>query len=321
MSLVGTARTNTATDAELVHAARTGDATSLGLLLERYRASLYAAALQILGRRSAAEDAVHETFVVALQRLDDLRDPAAVGGWLHAVARNVCRMELRRRPGELLLAEPELDATERASAPSIEQEIERLALRDWVWAALEELSEPLRLTAMLRYFARVSSYDEIAVLCGVPIGTVRSRLNQARLKLADAMLDAAARAGGDARVITRARTREFVRVNDEMNRRQSHETLLAMCRPDVTVAIQGRMRLRGRDRYARNLEDQLEAGVQMRLTRVIAGRGVTIVEGEFQNRADDPLHCPPETTQVFLDSGGESHTILVHLADRGTESR
>jgi hypothetical protein len=90
------------TDAELVEAARRGDAASLGLLLERYRAPHYGLALRMLGHGQNAQDAVHDTFLVALRKLDLVRDPAAVGGWLHSILRNVCRMQLRARQGELL---------------------------------------------------------------------------------------------------------------------------------------------------------------------------------------------------------------------------
>ncbi len=66
-------------DAEFVRAAQGGDATSLGFLLERYRAPLYGLALQILGRGPDAQDAVHDTFLVALRKIDQVHEPAAVG--------------------------------------------------------------------------------------------------------------------------------------------------------------------------------------------------------------------------------------------------
>jgi DNA-directed RNA polymerase specialized sigma24 family protein len=85
-----------ASDAELVHCALDGDAASFGVLLGRYRASLYARALGYLGQPEDAADAVQETFLLALTRLGQVRDPEAIGGWLHAVLRSVCAMELRR---------------------------------------------------------------------------------------------------------------------------------------------------------------------------------------------------------------------------------
>lgn len=71
------------TDAELAIAARGGDCTCLGVLLERHRARLYAAALRVLGFRPEAEDAVHDRFLIALRHIGDLKDPQAIVGWLH----------------------------------------------------------------------------------------------------------------------------------------------------------------------------------------------------------------------------------------------
>jgi DNA-directed RNA polymerase specialized sigma24 family protein len=78
-------------DAALASLAQGGDVEALAVLLERYRPSLYAAAVGLLGNRADALDAVQDTFVVALLRLADLRDANAARAWLHAVLRNLCR--------------------------------------------------------------------------------------------------------------------------------------------------------------------------------------------------------------------------------------
>src|SRR5262252_3035427 len=79
--------TSPVSDAELASLARGGEVEALAALLERYRPSLYAAAIGLLRNRDDALDAVQETCVVALARLGVLRDPEAAGGWLHAVLR------------------------------------------------------------------------------------------------------------------------------------------------------------------------------------------------------------------------------------------
>ena len=84
-------------DARLLLAARRGDAASLGVLLESYRPRLLAVAVRLLGDYGRAEDAVQETFVVALRQRGGVRDPGAFGGWLHTVLRNVCLTALRGR--------------------------------------------------------------------------------------------------------------------------------------------------------------------------------------------------------------------------------
>jgi RNA polymerase sigma-70 factor (ECF subfamily) len=120
---------------------------------------------------------------LALLRLGDLRDPAAARGWLHRVVRNMCLMRLRQRR-EIVTTDIEVPDT----VPGPEQVLDQDAMRDWVWQALDRLSPDERVTVMLRHFTRCSSYEAIAQITAVPVGTVRSRLNRARSRLADALL-------------------------------------------------------------------------------------------------------------------------------------
>ena len=122
-------------DASLVRRAQAGDVSGLGELLERHRALLHAVAVGMLGHGSQAEDAVHDTFVIALRRIGDLRDPAAARAWLLAILGNVCRAQLRRA-----MPEPMADVPEPSAGMPVEAAIDRLVLRDWVWAALDRLS-------------------------------------------------------------------------------------------------------------------------------------------------------------------------------------
>src|SRR5262245_57271450 len=83
-------------DTERASLACAGEVEALAGLLERYRPSLYAGAIQFLRSRDDALDAVQETSLIALARIGSVRDPEAIGGWLHAVLRNACLMRLRR---------------------------------------------------------------------------------------------------------------------------------------------------------------------------------------------------------------------------------
>jgi RNA polymerase sigma factor (sigma-70 family) len=233
----------TLSDAELVRAAQNGDAASLGHLLERQRAPLYALALRMLGRGPEAQDAVHDVFLVALCRIDQLRDPEAVGGWLRAILHNACVSRLRKGQLELLTDEaPAGYAERRAHEPSAEEAIERLAMREWVWTALSELPEVLRVTAMLRYFGSYASYEEISSILGVPVGTVRSRLNQVKVKLAEVLLQTAGLEHTDARQLTESEARFFTAAFDEYNRGQGYELFAGAfsddpfrCPPDISM--------------------------------------------------------------------------------------
>jgi RNA polymerase sigma-70 factor (ECF subfamily) len=293
-------------DASLVRQAQAGDVAGLGELLERHRALLHAVAVGMLGIGPQAEDAVHDTFVIALRRIGDLRDPAAARAWLLAVLGNVCRAQLRRATPE-----PMADLPEPAGDMPVEAAIDRLALRDWVWAALDRLSPELRLAVVLRYFSGASAYDAIADLCGVPVGTVRSRLNAARNQLADALLETAAeRHPGPARELAVATGVAMT----ALQRTGDPSVLDDVLRPDLSFRLSDRVERHGRADYAAAMARDLEDGVSARVRNVVTGADLTVVELWLDNPPDQPLHCPPATTQVHFHDGRMTRRIVAHYA-------
>ena len=278
-------------DAGLVHSALGGDVASFSALLDRYRASLYARALVYLGQPEDAADAVQETFLFALTRLGQVRDPEAVGGWLHAVMRSVCAMELRRPARRVTVTEID------NHVPAAQDAVEQLALRDWVWAALEDLPEPLRLVTLLRFFGRGHSYAEIAQLCGVPVGTVRSRLHQAKAELGARLLAEAGRTPrGDAGWAQRVRASYLSLAG------RDPDPYVAMFAPDADIAASGLV-VQGRDQIRAMCEQDLDDGTGTRLVDVVSSAAITVIESKFVNPPDDPQHCPPAVTQVLFHDG------------------
>jgi RNA polymerase sigma-70 factor (ECF subfamily) len=78
-----------------------------------------------------------------------------VGGWLQAVLRNCCLLQLRRGRHEVPSDQLEMPT----SAPGPEEAMEQLALRSWIWTALEAIGEEERLTLLLRHFTRCQSHS------------------------------------------------------------------------------------------------------------------------------------------------------------------
>jgi RNA polymerase sigma-70 factor (ECF subfamily) len=275
-------------DASLVRQAQAGDVAGLGELLERHRALLHAVATGMLGAGSQAEDAVHDTFVIALRRIDDLRDPAAARAWLLAILGNVCRAQLRRATPV-----PMAEVPEPSAGMPVEAAIDRLALRDWVWTALDRLSPPLRHAVVLRYFSGASSYDAIADLCGVPVGTVRSRLSAARTQLADALLGTAAEPhpgpGRELAVATGVAMTALQRTGDT-------SLVDDVFRADLRFRMADRVERQGRDAYAARIVRDLEDGVNARVRNVVVGADLAVIELWLDNPPDRPLHCPPAAT-------------------------
>src|SRR5215212_732417 len=303
-------------DAELARMAQGGDAASLGILLERYRAPLYALALRILGRRPEAQDAVQDTFLIALRKIGQLRKPEAVGGWLYAILRSVCLTCLRKDQGEILFGELPLVHERKSTEPSAEESIDRLAMTEWVWTALATLPETLRITAMLRYFGSYSSYEELSAILGVPVGTVRSRLNQVKVKLGDALLETAGLAHDEAYRITEIQARYLEAATEELNRGQGYEMLASGFAPDVVWTFSDGSVHRGRAFLATFFEEDLEHGIKLHLTNVIASKDVTVMEGDFENPLDNPFHCPPATSLVYFYRDGRIHRVHQHYAPR-----
>ncbi|MEV0404040.1 RNA polymerase sigma factor [Actinoallomurus sp. NPDC050550] len=145
--------------------AQAGDAAALGSLLARHRAGMFAVALSVLRDRDESEDAVQDASILALARIGDLRDPAAIGPWLKMIVRNVCRKRPRVTTPILTGGLPV------ANSVDPQELLERHALRDWVWHAIGQLSQPLRVVALLRYFSSVTRYEEIAAGHRRPSGT------------------------------------------------------------------------------------------------------------------------------------------------------
>src|SRR5438045_1333998 len=96
----------TATSADLVTAYLAGDRDALGALYDRFAPSLYDTAAAMLSDRDEAADVVQDTFLVAAERMGQLRDPDRIKAWLFAIARHeIYRRTKRRRrvtPSELV---------------------------------------------------------------------------------------------------------------------------------------------------------------------------------------------------------------------------
>ncbi|WFE99744.1 sigma-70 family RNA polymerase sigma factor [Micromonospora sp. WMMD964] len=297
-------------DAELVALAQAGDAAALGALLARHEAGMRAVAVSILGYGPDAEDAVQDAMLMALRRIGELRDPSAVGPWLRAIVRNNSRMTLRR-PRAVPVAEPEWFARP-ADTPTPEEALDRGAMRDWVWHAIGQLSEPDRLVTLLRYFSDASSYEQIAAVCGIPVGTVRSRLSHARRALSDGLRTAASAAHTDVTASNESRWREGRDVIATAMGGDFDRVVRDSWWPDAEMIVPGGLR-GGRDLAVEGMNRDLTAGVRQRLRNVVSSGDVLIWETDLISPADDPEHCPPSALWLqVLREGRVRRFTLFH---------
>ncbi len=177
------------------------DAQLAEWLEEGYVPSFRTACL-ILGNRSDAEEAVQEAFLRAWRFRDSLADVPNIRPWLYRVVVNSCYSKLRREiPHRDRRAGDEPLAHVAAEGVGPEASAERGEVADTVLAALARLPLSLRVPVVLRYYADLSERD-IARAIGRRQGTVKSRLHEARRRLAaDPALSSLARVGEETPVV------------------------------------------------------------------------------------------------------------------------
>ncbi len=168
-------------DSELVDAIRSGETEALGTLYDRHAARLLPAALGILRNRRDAEDLIHDVFVEAWQNAHSYdASRGTVYGWLaiRLRSRAIDRLRSLQKAAKYLQAvhdEQQGDAVVRDKA-SLGADCERAR------HALHSLPAKQREVVELGYF-RGMTCSEIATRCGIPLGTVKSRLSGALSRL------------------------------------------------------------------------------------------------------------------------------------------
>jgi len=162
---------------------RAGGADLEGLLVEGYGRA-YRTAYLILRHPADAEEAVQEAFLRVWRFRDALPSGDGIQPWLYRVLVNTCYSQLRREVPrrERAAGDGALDALP-AAGPTPEVAATAASTADVVIDALADLPEPLRVPAVLRYWTGLSE-KEIAVAIRRRPGTVKSRLHEARRRLA-----------------------------------------------------------------------------------------------------------------------------------------
>jgi RNA polymerase sigma factor (sigma-70 family) len=148
-------------------------------LAECYPQSVRTAYL-ILGNRLDAEDAVQESFLRAWKFRDSLSKESSFKPWLYRVVVNTCNSKLRQ---EIPHRDRRINDVNLIDVSMKDDVSSRIALSNDVMSALRDLPVHLRVVVVLRYYADLSERD-IAIAIGRKQGTVKSRLNEARTRLA-----------------------------------------------------------------------------------------------------------------------------------------
>jgi RNA polymerase sigma-70 factor (ECF subfamily) len=176
-----------AEESSLVEACQSGDAAAFDSLVAKYASQVYNLAYRMVGDPEEAEDVAQLVFIRVFRSIGSFRGKASFTTWLYRVATNVCLDELKRRKRRPVPTEwPQDGEAEPESPPDIGGDPEASVLRrerqELVQRAIQSLPETQRVVIIL-YDLQGLSYEEIAAALGATLGTVKSRLNRARLAL------------------------------------------------------------------------------------------------------------------------------------------
>ena len=176
----------------LVAAARGGDEGAFETLVRLYEKRVFALAVRMCGSREDAAEASQEAFLAAWQGLAFFRGESSFSTWLYRLTSNACVDLLRREGRHRAAAGPSLDDEEAGldvpdQTLSPQDEAERRELREAIDRGLEALTPEHRQVLVLREMHQLS-YDEIADVLSLDVGTVKSRISRARKQLRNFLL-------------------------------------------------------------------------------------------------------------------------------------
>jgi len=184
-------RSNSESDTDLYRAVAQGSGEAMATIYQRHGPLIYRFSFRISQDQSIAEEVTQDVFL-ALLRQSDRFDPAraALSTWLCGIARRLVWKQLERRQRHLLIDLPE----ESGEAESLEGDPDVTLSRNEAVAAvqrgLDTLPVQLKEVIVLCEFEEMK-YEDAALVVGVPVGTIRSRLHRAKARLALALGGAA----------------------------------------------------------------------------------------------------------------------------------
>jgi RNA polymerase sigma factor (sigma-70 family) len=172
-------------DIEIIDHVRRGARNFYTQIIDRYKDKSMSLALRILRNREEAEEAIQDAFIRAYNALNSFEGTSQFGTWFYRILYNVCLTRLSRRTKQSLENEYDDDReyeTTEPVAPGWADEFEMNDMIAFVKKTIDLLPAKYSAIVSLFYFQELS-YDEIARVTELPIGTVKTHLFRARTLL------------------------------------------------------------------------------------------------------------------------------------------
>ena len=174
-------------DEQLMLLFQGGDENAYIELVNRYKDKLINFIFNYLGDFESSEDVVQDTMIKLYQKKHYYKEIAKFSTWLYTIAKNLANTELRKRKLRKTTLLSQFSKDDKtydlpSDDPEIGQEIQTDIVNKIIKNAVDQLSEKFKIVIVLRDIQGLS-YEDISEIINVPIGTVKSRINRARLQL------------------------------------------------------------------------------------------------------------------------------------------
>ena len=181
------------TDEMLISRFQSGDENAYVELVNRYKDKLTNFVFYFLKDEEHSEDIVQETFIRLYQKKHYYKEIAKFSTWIYTIARNLANTELRKKSRTKIMYLSQMsnykkDYDLKSSDPELNKNIENEFLMKEIHAAIDKLPENYKSVIVLRDIQGLD-YEQISNIIGVPLGTVKSRINRARLQLQADLMD------------------------------------------------------------------------------------------------------------------------------------
>lgn len=179
------------TDHELVAKSLQGNEKAFAELVRRHHSTAYAVVRGVLGDRDDVDDVVQLVYIKVYRGLAGFRGEARLSTWIYQIARNEAINAVKKRRLDTTPIEDVVLAASDGARP--DAMVHQGELSDHMESAMQRLDENQRMALELRYMGE-RSYEEIADVMGVPLGTVKTYIHRGKAELKRVM---ARRAAGD----------------------------------------------------------------------------------------------------------------------------
>ena len=175
------------TDEELIKRFQAGDELAYINLVDRYKDKLMNFIFPYFGEIEQTEDIVQDTMIKLYEKKHYYKEIAKFSTWLYTIAKNLANTELRKRNRKKItylsqMSTKDSDYEIPDVQKDINKEFENEFINERINLAIAGLAEKFKTVIVLRDIQELS-YEDISAIVGVPLGTVKSRINRARIQL------------------------------------------------------------------------------------------------------------------------------------------